>query len=189
MATVVITAPPVTEPVLLADAKTACRVDQSLEDGWISGLITGARLRIETELGMCLLTTGVSEWRDAWAPTDDRGGLTLARGPLIGVTAVAVADSWRNFRTLDPGYYAPLPGSWPPELGATALAIIQPTARSAGLRIDYTAGFGATADTVPQPLTQAILALVAWSYDHRDAPDPPLSVAGPWLDAWRRARL
>ena len=91
--------------------------------------------------------------------------------------------------TLDPGYYAPMAGSWPPEIGATALAIIQPTARSAGLRIDYTAGFGATADTVPDPLKQAILALVAWSYDHRDAPDPPLSAAGPWLDAWRRVRL
>ncbi len=189
MATVVITAPPVTEPVLLADAKAACRVDQSLEDGWITGLITAARLRIETELGVCLLATGLSEWRDAWAPADNRGRLILARGPLIGVTAVAVADSGRNFRTLDPAYYAPLTGSWPPELGATALAILQPTARSAGLRIDYVAGFGATADTVPQPLKQAILALVAWNYDRRDAPDPPLSVAGPWLDAWRRTRL
>ena len=189
MAVVVITAPPTGEPVALADAKAVCRVDQDLEDGLITALITAARVRIETELGLCLLATGVSEWRDAWGPTGLRGGLTLARGPLIGVSAVAIADSWRNFRTLDPGYYAPLPGSWPPEVGATALAIIQPTARSAGLRIDYTAGFGTTAAAVPAPLQQAILALVAWSYDHRDAPDPPLSAAGPWLDAWRRARL
>ena len=189
MAIVVITAPPAVEPVALTDARAICRVDQSLEDGWITGLIAAARQRIERELGLCLIATGVSEWRDAWGPTGDRGGLVLARGPLIGVTAVAVADSARNFRTLDPGYYAPMAGSWPPEIGATALSIIQPTARSAGLRIDYTAGFGATADTVPDPLKQAILALVAWSYDHRDSLDPPLSAAGPWLDAWRRVRL
>ena len=69
MATVVITAPPVTEPVLLADAKTACRVDQSLEDGWISGLITAARLRIETELGMCRLR----EHRGHGAPAPEAG--------------------------------------------------------------------------------------------------------------------
>jgi uncharacterized phiE125 gp8 family phage protein len=189
MATVVTTTPPAGEPVALAEARAVCRVDQSLEDGLISTLITAARQRIETELGLCLLATGITEWRDAWAPTGPRGGLTLARGPLIGVTTVAIADSGRNFRTLDPAYYAPMAGSWPPQIAATALAILQPTARSAGLRIDYVAGFGTTAAAVPAPLKQAILALVAWSYDHREAPDPPLSAAGPWLDAWRRARL
>jgi uncharacterized phiE125 gp8 family phage protein len=189
MAIVVITTPPATEPVALADAKAVCRVDQSAEDGLLAALITGARQRIEVELGLCLVSSGISEWRDAWGPTDLRGGLTLARGPLLGVTTVAVADSGRVFRTLPAGYYAPMVGSWPPRIVATALAVIQPTARAAGLRIDYTAGFGTDGTSVPAPLKQALLAMVAWSYDHREAGEAPLSAAGPWLDAWRRTRL
>jgi len=189
MATVVITAPPAGEPVSLAAAKAFCRVDQSLEDDLISGLVTAARLRVEQAMGLCLLTTGVSEWRDVWRPASGRGSLRLARGPLQSVTTVAIADSQRVFHTLDPAYYAPLPGSWPSEVGATPLAIVQPTARSAGLRIDYVAGFGDTADTVPQTLKLAILALVAHAYSHRDEAEPPLSAAEPWLSAFRRVQL
>ena len=192
MSTVIITQAPAGEPVSLAQAKAVCRVDQGFEDDLISGLITAARLRVEQALGLCLLNTGISEWRDAWGPAGGggpRGGLSLARGPLVSVTGVSIADSQRLFRPLDPGAYAPLPGSWPGEVGAGALAVIQPTAASAGLRIDYVAGFGATADLVPQSLKQAVLALVAWSHAHPGEAETPITPAEPWLSAWRRFRI
>ena len=189
MSTVIISQPPVGEPVTLAQAKAVCRVDQAYEDDLITGLITAARQRVEQMLGLCLLNTGISEWRDDWGPRTRRGGVVLARGPLVSVSAVSLADSQRVFRPLDTGFYAPLAGSWPAELAATSLAVMQPTAASAGLRIDYVAGFGATADLVPQSLKQAVLALVAWSYAHRDEGEPPASAAEPWLTAWRRMRI
>ncbi len=193
MSTVIISLPPAGEPVSLTQAKAVCRVDQAYEDDLITGLITAARLRIEQALGLCLLNTGITEWRDTWGPPvpadRPRPGLVLARGPLVSVTGVSIGDSQRSFRTLDPAYYAPLPGSWPSEVAATALAVVQPTAASDGLRIDYVAGFGATTDLVPQSLKQAVLALVAWNYSHRDQAEAPLSAAEPWLTAWRRFRL
>ena len=37
-----------------------------------------------------------------------------------------------------------------------------------GIEIDFTAGFGATADSVPAPLKHAMLMLTAHWYEHRD---------------------
>jgi uncharacterized phiE125 gp8 family phage protein len=180
---------PTGEPVTVDAAKLRLRVDHALEDGLISDLISAARQRIEAELGLVMLTTRFRETRDLWGPLDRRGGLVLSRGPLISVEQVCVADSARSFTTLDPGFYAPFASSWPPTIGATSLAVIQPTARSGGLRIDYTAGFGAAADAVPAPLKEAVLALVAHAYEHRGEGAAPLGLADPWLAAFRRRGL
>jgi uncharacterized phiE125 gp8 family phage protein len=59
-----------------------------------------------------------------------------------------------------------------------------------GVRIDYTSGFGAAAEDMPGPLKQAILALVAYAYDHRGDPGAaPLALVEPWLAPYRRMRL
>lgn len=59
-----------------------------------------------------------------------------------------------------------------------------------GLTIDFTAGFGTTADAVPAGLKQAVLALVAWGFEHRgDDAAAPIPVAEPWLSPWRKLRL
>ena len=194
MRTVIITQSPVGEPVSLAQARALCRLDQDTEDDLVRDLITAARLRIEQTLGLCLLTTGIREWRDAWGPASGAAveggrGLVLARGPLVSVTDIQVGDSQRRYLRLDPDHYAPLPGSWPAEVGTTSRAILQPTAPSAGLQIDYLAGFGDRPEQVPPSLRQGVLALVAWSHTHRDEAEAPISVAEPWLSAWRRVRM
>lgn len=188
MAVVLITSAPAVEPVALADILSACRQTAGVDDTRLLALALAARRRVEDALGLCMIATGVTERRDAWAPTDARGGLTLARGPLLSVDAVATANSLMAFQTIDPGYYVPLIGSWPAQIGPSGLSFIQPTARGNGLRIDYHAGFGATPDLVPASLKEAVLALTAYAYDHA-ADEPPLSVAEPWLSAWRKARL
>jgi uncharacterized phiE125 gp8 family phage protein len=188
MAVVLITSPPAVEPVTLAEILSACRQTAGVDDTRLLALALAARRRIEDALGLCLIATGVTERRDAFAPVDARGGLTLARGPLLSVDAVATANSLMAFQTVDPSYYAPLIGSWPAQIGPSGLSFIQPTARGNGLRIDYHAGFGATPDLVPASLKEAVLALTASAYD-RETEEPPLSVAEPWLSAWRKARL
>ena len=43
---------------------------------------------------------------------------------------------------------------------------------------------------MPGPLKQAILALVAYAFDHRgEADPPPIALAEPWLAPYRRVRL
>ena len=56
-----------------------------------------------------------------------------------------------------------------------------------GVRIDYTAGYGAAEADVPAPLRQAILQLSADGFEHRS--DAPLSLVEPWLAPFRRVRL
>ena len=188
MAVVLITSPPAVEPVTLTEILSACRQTAGVDDARLLALATAARRRIEEALGLCMIATGVTERRDAWAPVDARGGLTLARGPLLSVEAVATANSLMAVQTVDPAYYNPLIGSWPAQIGPSGLSFLQPTARGNGLRIDYHAGFGATPDLVPAPLKEAVLALTAYAYD-RETEEPHFSVAEPWISAWRKARL
>ena len=184
--TLTITTPPSGEPVSLADAKAFLRVTSDAEDGLISTLITAARTRIETELGLCMLTTGLRETFDA-VPD---GPLVLARGPLVGVSAIAVADASGTFNALSAADYLPALGSRPGSIAP--LNVIWPTPGPPldGVGVDYTAGFGADPSDAPPPLVQAILRLVSHGHDHRSEPDPaPTALIEPWLAPYRRVRL
>lgn len=56
--------------------------------------------------------------------------------------------------------------------------------------IDFTAGFGGDASAVPAGLKQAVLALVAFGFDHRGEEGPGSTApAEPWLAPWLRVRL
>lgn len=184
--TLSITTSPTSEPVSLADAKAFLRVTSDAEDALIGALLTAARTRIETELGLALMSTGFRESFDALPP----GSITLARGPLTAVAAIAVADASGAFTALSVGAYLPALGSRPGSI--TPVSGVWPTPGIAvdGVRVDYTAGLGADPADVPAPLIQAILRLVGYAYDHRSEPDPaPLALVEPWIAPYRRIRL
>lgn len=182
--TLTLLAPPSAEPVSLAEAKGHLRVTFDAEDALIGRLITAARQRIEAELGLSLIETRWREQRDRW-PAEGDGVIELARGPLLIVEAVE--------RAVVGGVFAPVsftaePGSRP---GRVSVAVPPWTAvRSGGvLRVDYRAGFGPLAADVPEPLRQAVLAVVADAFERRGEPPASLAVAEAWLAPWRRLRL
>lgn len=184
--------PPAVEPVSLEALKAELRASSGVDDALIAALGVAARQRVEAELGLALLTTQFRQVQDDYTPVTAAGALLLARGPLIAVQALAVADQGATFHPLDPSAYRPQAGSLPGEVGRTAVVWRQPTLASSGVRIDYTAGFGADPAAVPAPLIQAILALVAYAYDHRAeaaVSAAPQSLTAPWLGPWRKARL
>ena len=198
--TLTVTTPPALEPVTLDEAKAQLRVTYDQEDALIGALITAARQRIEAELGVALIATGLSETHDAWplevrtaVPVTDpltalfSGPVRLRRGPLIGVTTIAVADEAGAFQTLNPASYASEVGSRPGRIAPYDVAWPSPGVPTGGVRIDYTAGFGAGESDVPAPLRQAILQLVADGFEHRS--DAPLSLVEPWVAPSRRVRL
>jgi len=198
--TLAITTPPATEPVGLDEAKAQLRVTYAQEDALISALITAARQRIEAELGLALIAASFREIHDAWplavttaVPVTDplsalfAGPLQLRRGPLIAVSAIAVADGTGALQTLDPASYAAEPGSRPGRIVPCDVAWPIPGGTAGVVRIDYAAGYGAAAADVPAPLRRAILQLVADGFEHRS--DAPLSVVEPWLAPFRRTRL
>jgi uncharacterized phiE125 gp8 family phage protein len=198
--TLTLTTPPAIEPVSLDEAKAQLRVTYADEDALIGALITAARQRIEAELGLALIAAGFRETHDAWplevttaVPVTDpfaafsAGPIRLKRGPLIGVSAIAVADGTGAFQAVNPLSYAAEPASRPGRIVPYDVAWPVPGAAHAGIRIDYTAGYGTGEGDAPAPLRQAILQLVAGGFEHRS--DPPLSTVEPWLAPFRRARL
>lgn len=151
--------PPAFEPVGLAAAKAHLRVDGGDEDAVITGLVAAARAHVEAVTRRALAVQG---WRCVLGaiPRDER--VRLRPGPVGSVTAVAVFDA-------DGVEVAVLEGGWrldPAEPDVVVLSRL-PAAPN-GIEIDFDTGF-ATAEAVPAPLKQAILMLVAYWFDNREA--------------------
>lgn len=133
------------EPVSLADAKAWCRIDGDDEDGVVTATIAAARAHLEAMTGRALVT---QDWRlTVNCPTSLL--LSLPVAPVRTVTA-ATGDGDAIGVTLQGD------------------AVLLPATAYETVSIDYSAGYGAAAD-VPADLKQALLILVAYWFENRDA--------------------
>lgn len=181
---VLVTAP-ASEPVTAADVKAQLELDVSdtSKDTQIDLYISTARQMIEEYTGLALID---QTWRlelDNWPSVAEpwwdgvrelpRSALTdsgraadvlLPRYPLQSVdtitadsTAVTIADVF----TVDT---AQKPGRLVIKLGGSLPVI---TETSNGIKISYTAGYGANASDVPAALRLAIIQMAAYMFEHR----------------------
>ena len=161
MPSILLTAP-AAEPVSLDEAKAYLRVEHNDDDEPIAALAAGARIYVEAQTRRALITQA---WRlsfDAWPPD---GRLRVEPAPLKSLDAARVYDldgttqaiATASF-ALDPAFSALLFVPW---------AVTQPGRIAAGIELDVTVGYGDAATDVPEPLRQAIRALVAHWYDNR----------------------
>jgi uncharacterized phiE125 gp8 family phage protein len=158
---------PAVEPVSLAEAKAFLRLDDASEDAFVSTLIAAARLHIEGTTGRAL---GAQSWRvvrDDW-PKD--GVIALPVGPLLSLSAITAYDANGTSTSVPLAQFLPETSAMPARInlpdtlkGAPALR------RRAAIEIDYVAGFGTTAANVPVDLKQAVLVLIGYWFEHRDA--------------------
>lgn len=149
----------VEEPVSLAETKLFLRLDGDAEDGLVASLIAAARLHVEAATGRALVR---QSWRlvlDAW-PAE----LRVPVSPVIEVIEARAFDEQDDEHGLAidaiqvAGDRLLLPGT------VAGMPVLR---ARLGLEIDYVAGFGDAAD-VPPDLKQAVLALVAHWFEHRD---------------------
>jgi len=189
------TAPPGAEPLTLDETKTFLRVDHDNDDAQISALIAAARQMCENLTGRSLITRSYSLYLDCWpggnliwwdgiregADISPRSALlNLPKPPLVSVTGINVyaAD---NTATAFPAadYYvdtAGLPGRivLKPDVSPPV-----PGRPANGIEIQFRAGYGATPQSIPAALRQAMKQLVAYLYEHRgDGPDQALLASG-----------
>lgn len=158
---------PATEPVTLAEAKAFLRVDGSDEDSFISTLITAARLHTESVSSRAMISQSWRVVRDRWPP-DRRVRLPVA--PLRSLSAIRAYDTDGNATVLTLAEFQPETGVSPASLFVPALVSGMPAIRDhAGLEIDYVAGYGDAPEDVPQDLRHAVLTLVGYWFEHRDA--------------------
>ncbi|MET3926185.1 head-tail connector protein [Devosia sp. 2618] len=154
---------PAEEPVSLAEAKAFLKVDDEAEDGLIMTLIGAARLHIEGVTGRALLA---QSWRvvlDCWP---ESRVVKLPVMPFISVTAIAAYDEAGASHDVPLAQFL----SEPDRLLLPRTVVGTPLLRAQqGIEIDYEAGFGTGPEDVPADIRQALLALVAYWFEHRDA--------------------
>jgi uncharacterized phiE125 gp8 family phage protein len=166
MTLTLVTAPSV-EPVSLETAKLYLRVDGTADDAEITRLIKSARETCEEISRRAFITQTWEMILDAW-PCDLR--LKFYRPPLQSVTSVKYLDqnnvehTWIDYivdARSDPGVivFNTLPSDTLRKSGAIA--------------IRFVAGYGAAATNVPQRVIDAILGLIAYRYENREAPGVP----------------
>jgi uncharacterized phiE125 gp8 family phage protein len=166
------TSGPAVEPITVSEAKAHLRVDGSDEDTLIASLILTSRLHVETGLGLALIT---QSWRltlDRWPCEKD---LDLPLRPLQTIDAVRVLPAEGAAVVMASTNYIADRASVPPRLVRTGPIWPQPSKAANGIEIDFTVGYGATADLVPAPIRQALLMLIAHWYERRD----PIDVGSP----------
>lgn len=160
---------PAAEPLTLAEALAHLREvsDGGEQDAYITRLITVAREACENCTERTMVTTA---WRlvlDGFPAPGE--AIELRQSPVIAVQAVTYLDAAGAVQTMastdyvvdtagEPGRLVAAPGvSWP----ATQAGAINTVA------VEYTAGFGETAASVPLQLKQWMLCAIQHMHDER----------------------
>lgn len=159
---------PAEEPVTLAEAKVQCRVDSDLttEDTLINGFITAARIAVENIARRALVTQTWELVLDDWPDSP----FEIPRPPLASIVSITYKDENGVQATVSSADYVVDTDSAPGRVALKSTAS-WPTVTLypiAGVRVRFTAGFGAAA-AVPWTYKLATLLLVGHYYENRAA--------------------
>jgi len=157
-----VTAPAI-EPLTIAEARDHLRIDNDDSNAIIRNLIRAARSYAETYQHRALI-------QQTWDITYSAfGDLEIPKAPISSVTSVkyydvdgvqqTLASSVYKVASADPSYITlDEDQEWP-----SVQPIIEP------ITVRIVAGYGTTAEDVPQMVRQAMLMLIAHWYENREA--------------------
>lgn len=158
---------PTSDPISLAEARAHARVTSDDDDGLIVGYILAARQYIEEITGRALLSKIFDFKIDGWPRSAE---IELPRVPLISVISVSYVDTAGATQSLAADQYqvvtSDLIGRIVPAYGVT-----WPQVRSQpeSVTVRFDAGHGTNPGSIPEALRQAVLLLVGYWYDVREA--------------------
>lgn len=172
--------PPAVEPVDMAAARLYCRVDHTDEDAVIAAAIATARARVESNTGRALVTRTLEVRLDAWPAR-----LYLPFPPAVSVVSVTAVDADGAETVVDTGAYALRDGVEPGCVHFdSALLPTVTLADFGGVRVRYTAGYGA-ADDVPADLKWSIALLLKAYYERVTVDEAAYNgLIGPYRVFW-----
>ncbi len=165
---------PVVEPIDLAYAKTFLRVDGTEEDTLIETLIKTARHKVENMIGRTLISRNFI-YR---CPVTISRCIVLPRPPLLSVTRLTlIAENDQAVDIPNTDFSVTLRGD-PAQLSLkSGKNWTDYIAEFMTLEVEFTAGYGVTPEDVPLPIRQAILLLLAHSYEYREmSPSPAMPI-------------
>ena len=187
---------PTIEPITINTIRDHLRLDELVDDIQINGYIIAARQWAENYTGRFFIQRTMRQWYDAHPTGFDhlqegyatghqsyftsRQYLQVASAPIISIDSIKYYNDAGTESTWDSSnYYSDIisdvgkivlkdGGSFPTDLR-----------KQNGLAVNFTAGYGATAATVPQAIRVAIMQYITFLYEHRGdferfpPPQPP----------------
>jgi uncharacterized phiE125 gp8 family phage protein len=185
----ILVAPPLAEPVSLAEAKAHLRVTHNEEDALIGALIASARRVAEARTGLSFITQDWICFRDGWP---EQGVIEIPLAPVLSVEELAVYGEDDQKAVIEPSHYVVDAASRPARLMLRGSRQWQRPGRQLnGIGIRVRVGYGTAPGNVPAPLRQAVLMLVAHYYAGRGEdtrPAMPVSLDA-LLSVFREVRL
>lgn len=163
------TSAPVAKPVSLEEARLHCRVDANDDDAVISAFIDAAIVHLDGWsglLGRCIVNQG---WRVSFSAWPACRAILLPF-PDVSAATVKYLDASGVEQTVDADLFDRLED----ERGTiirfrdTFSYPVIVNDRGDGVRVEFTAGYGATAGNVPASIRTAILLMVAHWYANRE---------------------
>lgn len=187
--------PPAQEPVSLADAKAFMRVEHTDDDSLITSLIVSAREQAEQRTGRALINRIVELSLDTFPP----GAIDLRLPTVQSVSSVTYTDAAGAPVIMDAGDYT-LDAATPPAgwlLPSDTLGDWPTTYDSVNaVRIRFVTGYGASPDTVPEPIRTWIKVRAGTLYKFREefltgmsVSDVPVSAIDSLIDSYRVWRV
>ncbi|MFK4812753.1 hypothetical protein ACI3KW_21370 [Devosia sp. ZW T5_3] len=154
---------PAEEPVSLVETKGFLKVDDIADDALITTLIGAARMHVEGVTGRALLA---QSWRvvlDAWP---ESRVVKLPVSPFIAVTEINAVDGAGALHAIPLAQFLGEPDRLLLPRSVAGMPLLR---ERQGIEIDYVAGFGTEPSDVPADIRQALLVLVGYWFEHRDA--------------------
>lgn len=196
-----LTQAPAVEPVTVAQVKTHRRIDadDSSQDSLIPMLITTARRYAEAYTGQSFIT---QKWRAtmdrfpgvmlpptpfaavaAWLPTPQPStALQLLHGPIQTVDAITYLDTAGATQTLSGSKWVLDASGLFPRIAPSFGNVWPDTLEQLGaVTVDFTAGYGATAASLPQELVHWMLLRIGTLFENRE--DMALLARGARMEA------
>lgn len=176
---------PSIEPITLAEALVQCHAETGVEDSWFTSAIVAARAAAEAFQWRAYIT-------QTWDLTFDslpKMPLYIPRAPLISISSITLYDRDDDAMVYDEDIATSNPkmstlfqidsGTEPARIALKYNADWPSiTLRSmSAVQIRFTAGYGATAATVPPLVKSAMLLHIAHFYENRagEVPEVPMA--------------
>jgi len=161
----ILTIPPALEPLSLPEVKAHLKVDTILDDDLLTRLILTARQQVESLIDKVLISQSWKIYLDNW-PAD--GEIKLPVCPVMQVDDLRTYSADDIAAVVDPSHYYVDLAATPQRLVLRGSRTWLKPGRSVnGIEIEVTAGYGSDGDSVPAPLREAMLLLIAQWYENR----------------------
>ncbi len=137
--------------------------DDGVQDAVLETYLRAAMAAIEARTGKVLITRAYTWTLTAWR---DLASQALPVGPVGAITSLSITDRLGAEEVINTDRYTLEPDLHRPKLVSTGICL--PAIPVAGqVEIGFDAGFGADWSDIPADLSQAVLMLAAYFYEHR----------------------